>query len=172
MPNSVCAFTPEGTNKLGPLNPRTQCAIEFLGVCSDRRCKRESCGFVGDRVASRMHHEKTGPNGPAFTCTAELGLPPLRGGASLSFCSNIVKWDSEPGNPMCHWVPWSLLAQTLRVLTIQPEMQNGARQMPNSVRAFTPEGTRTPNPRFRRPVLYPVELRARTDNALMALSVR
>jgi hypothetical protein len=30
----------------------------------------------------------------------------------------------------------------------------------NSYMSNTPEGTRTPNPRFRRPVLYPVELRA------------
>ena len=36
-------------------------------------CKCECFAFVGDREASRKHHEKTGPKtGPAFTCTPEM----------------------------------------------------------------------------------------------------
>ena len=51
-------------------------------------------------------------------------------------------------------------------------IEKRARDVPLALSTITPEGTRTPNPRFRRPVLYPVELRARTQSFLQKLWVR
>ncbi len=44
-------------------------------------------------------------------------------------------------------------------------MVPGGKNRRKRLMSSTPEGIRTPNPRFRRPMLYPVELRARGGTA-------
>jgi hypothetical protein len=55
---------------------------------------------------------------------------------------------------------WFAANSGVRGATRKDRNEEGDEHQPAPFFASTPEGTRTPNPRFRRPVLYPVELRA------------
>jgi hypothetical protein len=109
--------------------------------CGDRRCRRRRPG--GGRAARRRRGCTVWPIRPALrSCRAWLGFPLFsRGGRGVNRTLN--KRIKSP-----------LLCQ----LSYTPGIQLSGHVPRSPVRAL--EVSRTPNPRLRRPMLYPVELRA------------
>ena len=135
------------TSCVGTLNPATQCAIKLL-----RECRINPL---------HSHGGSRRPNGNAkrswVNTQLRLHIYARRDSTYPRLLCERDAFDEELARmPDC-------LPHSHGGSRHPSEIEKRARDVPLARSAITPEGTRTPNPRFRRPVLYPVELRAHAN---------